>query len=308
MSYPRVAGVLSVALTMALAQPAGAQLINLPVAIRAAIAAMGPNVDPGIINKTEGLMRPLQASRSGLSTHIDVAYGPHALQKLDVYTGPDGAARTTPIVVFVHGGRFEHGDKGDGANIAAYFARHNLVGVTINYRLAPSVTWPEQAIDIGNAISWLRANADRYGGDPQRIIAIGHSSGAAVIASYLLDGSIDTVRDGVVGAVLISGVYGYETRAPVYYGADPPSAVERQPRSHIDKGSLPFLIVTAEYDPPWPAADSHHLAAAICMRDGQCPPFLWLSGHNHISEIESIDTSDDRLGNAIGGFVQAVAK
>jgi acetyl esterase len=308
MSYRHAARVLSVLLIMALSHPAGAQLADLPVEIRAAIAAMGPNVDPGIISKTEGLMRPLQAPRSGLSTHSDVAYGPHALQELDFYTAADSVERTTPIIVFVHCGRFEHGDKRDGANIAAYFARHGLMGVTINYRLAPSVTWPEQSVDIGNAIAWLRTNASRYGGDPSRIIAIGHSSGAAVIASYVLDGSIDTVRDGLVGAVLISGVYGYETRAPVYYGDDPQKAVERQPRSHINKGSLPFFIVTAEYDPPWPAADSHQLATAICMRDGQCPPFLWLSGHNHISEIESVDTGDDRLGGAIREFVHAVAK
>jgi CspA family cold shock protein len=153
MSYRHAARVLSVLLIMALSHPAGAQLSDLPVEIRAAIAAMGPNVDPGIISKTEGLMRPLQAPRSGLSTHSDVAYGPHALQELDFYTAADSVERTTPIIVFVHCGRFEHGDKRDGANIAAYFARHGLMGVTINYRLAPSVSWPEQSVDIGNAIA-----------------------------------------------------------------------------------------------------------------------------------------------------------
>jgi hypothetical protein len=71
---------------------------------------------------------------------------------------------------------------------------------------------------------------------------------------------------------------------------------------------LPVLIVMAEFDPSNWAAESLELAAAICKRRDKCPPFLWLSGHNHISEAASIDTPDDRLGHEILGFVEAVAK
>ena len=71
---------------------------------------------------------------------------------------------------------------------------------------------------------------------------------------------------------------------------------------------MPLLIVAAEFDPPRVAADNHQLAAALCIRGGKCPPLVWLAGHKHMTEIASIDTTDDRLGREILAFVQTVAK
>ena len=288
--------------------PAAAQLANLPAEVGAAIAEMGPKLNPDVISKSIALMKPLQAPLTGLSVSQDVAYGPDALQKMDLYPPQASATGAAPIVIFVHGGGFTRGDKQGGENIAAYLARHGLLGITINYRLAPTVQWPEQSLDLGNAVAWLKANAAKYGGDPRRVVVIGHSSGGAVVASYVLDSSLKTDRDGVVGAVLLSGVFGYGTSNPAYYGEDPQKAAERQPRSHVNESKLPLLIVAAEFDPPRIPADGHQLAAAICTRDGKCPPFVWLSGHNHMTEIGSIDTKDDRLGRRILEFVHAVAK
>ena len=269
---------------------------------------MGPTLSPEVVSKSIELMRPLQAPRDGPALSKDVAYGPDPQQKMDIYEPQESASPAAPIVIFVHGGGFARGDKGGGENIAAYLARHGLLGVTMNYRLAPSAKWPEQSLDLGSAIAWLQQNGGRHGGDPHRIIAIGHSAGAAVVASYVLDQSISTTRDGVVGAVLLSGVYGYNTSAPEYYGEDPAKQVEREPRSHVGGSKLPLLIVAAEFDPPRVAADNHQLAAALCIRGGKCPPFVWLAGHNHMTEIASIDTKDDRLGREILAFVQTVAK
>jgi triacylglycerol lipase len=181
---------------------------------------MGPTLNPDVISQSMALMKPLQAPRTGLSVSKDIAYGPDPLQKMDLYPPQESAAAAAPTVIYVHGGGFARGDKQGGENIAAYFARHGLLGVTVNYRLAPTVQWPEQSLDLGSAVAWLKANAAKYGGDPRRIVVIGHSSGAAVAASYVLDTSIKTDRDGVVGAVLLSGVFGYGTSAPAYYGGE----------------------------------------------------------------------------------------
>ncbi len=289
--------------------PAAAQLAKLPAEVRAAIAEMGPTLNPDVISKTIALMKPLQATRIGLPASADVSYGPDPLQKMDLYPPQGNAAGPAPIVIFVHGGGFTRGDKRGSANIAAYFARHDMLGITMNYRLAPTVQWPAQSLDLGSAVAWLKANAARYNGDPRRIIVIGDSSGGGVVASYVLDSSIKTDRDGVVGAVLVSGTYGYVwPNSPAYYGDDPEKAAERQPRSHVNESKLPLLIVAAEFDPPQIAADNHQLAAAVCTRDGKCPPFVLLSGHNHITEIGSIDTKDDRLGRGMLDFVHTVAK
>lgn len=293
--------------------PALAQMTdNLPSATRTAIAEMGPNLDREVIQQSFALMRPLQAPREGLADRMNIAYGDDPLQKLDLYR-PHDRAGPVPVVVFVHGGGFTGGDKGGLENVPAYFARHGLLGVTINYRLAPAVHWPSQSVDLGSAIAWLRANTAQFGGDPNQIVVVGHSSGAAEIVSYVFDHSIDTSRDGVIGGVLISGPYGYNRstvgpRSRAYYGNEESIIAKEQPSAHVGESKLPLLIVTAEFDPPPLGAESHDLAAALCVSNGKCPPFLSLSGHNHMTEVLGIDTADDRLGHAIVNFVHAVAK
>jgi acetyl esterase len=288
--------------------PAFAQEANLPAEVRAAIAEMGPKLNPEVIASTVKLMVPLQASLAELSVSKDIAYGPDPSQTLDVYPPQTGAAAAAPVILFVPGGGFRQGDTGYGEHVAAYFARHGMVGVRMNLRLAPAVTWPAQSLDIGAAVVWLKANAARHGGDPRRIVVIGYSSGGGVVASYVFDHSIKTTAEGIVGAVLVSGIYGYHTEAPFYYGDDPKTAEQREPRSHLKEPHPPVMVVSAEFDPPRIAADNHDLMAALCMDDSRCPPFVLLAGHNHASEIRSVDSADDRLGAGVLAFVRAVTK
>jgi hypothetical protein len=110
------------------------------------------------------------------------------------------------------------------------------------------------------------------------------------------------MRDGVRGAVLVSGGYVPHKGDDRYYGSDLDRNV---PMAHVNEGKLPLLVTMTEYDPPLLASDSHVLAAALCKRDGICPPFFWLSGHNHASEVASLDTRDDRLGGKIRDFVRS---
>lgn len=290
-----------------LALPAAAQMANLPSEVRSAIAAMGPLIDSSIIARSDAMMHALQAPRDDVPVILNLAYGEDRLQTLDLYAPRPGATGAVPIVVFVHGGGYTGGDKRTTGNVGAYFARHGLLCLSINHRLAPAVTWPAQSVDIGSVVAWAHANAARYGGDPSRIIVIGHSSSASVVASYVLDQSIPTTRDGVRGAVLVSGGFGYRGVVTAYYGDDPAAAAERQAKAHVGESRLPLLLVTAEFDPPSNGAATLALAGAVCMRDGKCPALLWLGGHNHMTEIGSLDTADDRLGRAILDFLAAAA-
>jgi arylformamidase len=140
----------------------------MPPKVRAQIAEMGAHLNPKLIRRTVALMRPLLADRTGLSFSRDIAYGFDPLQKLDIYAPQENTGRRAPIVIFVHGVAFSRGDKRSGENVAAYFARHGMLGVTMNYRLAPAVTWPAQSLDVGAAVAWLNANARHYGGTRDR--------------------------------------------------------------------------------------------------------------------------------------------
>ena len=283
--------------------PAAAQADNLPPQVRSTIATLGPVLSADMFAKSFAALRPLQAPRAGLLAAKDVSYGADPLQKLDLWRSK--ATRKAAIVIFVHGGGFAGGDKSDYDNVSAYFARHGLLGVNMNYRLAPKATYPAATVDIGSVVKWLWDNAARYGGDPTRIVLMGHSAGAAIVSSYVLDRTVDTMRDGVLGAVLVSGGYVPHKGDDRYYGSDLEHNV---PMAHVKEGKLPLLLTMTEYDPPLLASDSHVLAAALCQRDGICPPFFWLSGHNHASEVASLDTRDDRLGREIRAFIGQVTR
>ncbi|HEY3917086.1 MAG TPA: alpha/beta hydrolase [Stellaceae bacterium] len=296
--------------TVGLAGAASADIAKLPPKVVAGIAALGPVLNPDMIAKTNALIGPLAPTTPPASVTVakDVAYGADPLQKLDVYS-PKGA-RNLPIAVFVHGGGFVRGDKKDYDNVPTYLSQHGIVAVNADYRLAPKVTWPAATQDVGAMVAFLKANAARYGGDPNRIVLIGHSAGANSVASYVLDSSLHPASGpGVVAAVLVSLPASRREsigqRDSAYFGDDASLYAQRAPATHVNESKLPLLLVTAQYDPVELAPDAYDLAAKICLRDKQCPLFLYVNGHNHISEVGSIGTKDDQLARPLAAFVRA---
>jgi predicted TIM-barrel fold metal-dependent hydrolase len=111
-------------------------------------------------------------------------------------------------VVYVPGGGFVGGDKRLPDlpyynHIGWWAVEHGMVAVTVNYRLAPGHPWPAGAEDVGAAVAWTRAHIADHGGDPARIVLLGHSAGATHIASFLAGHS----ADHVAAAVMLSGIY-----------------------------------------------------------------------------------------------------
>jgi triacylglycerol lipase len=291
------------------AAPAHAEISNLPKTVAEQIAAMGPHLNPQIITRSFALMRPLQAAPSkSVVIAKDVSYGPDPLQKLDIDHPAKGSR--LPVALYVHGGGFVRGDKNDYSNIVAYLAAHGIVAVNMNYRLAPKVSWPAESEDVGAAIAFLKKNIARYGGDPRRIVVIGHSAGANLVASYVLDPELHPADGpGVIGAVLISvPAYRAESIASqdqVYFGKDASLYAKRAPAAYVEDSKTPLMIVTAQFDPVGLAPESYEVAAQVCVRDQQCPVFLYLKGHNHISEVASVGTKDDQLGRGLIDFIES---
>ena len=82
-----------------------------------------------------------------------------------------------PAVVCIHGGGFRAGTR-DGYNaLCAQLAERGYVAVTVSYRLAPKYQFPAAVHDVKAAVRWLRANAEKYGIDPDRIGTTGGSAG-----------------------------------------------------------------------------------------------------------------------------------
>lgn len=116
----------------------------------------------------------------------NVAYGTAGGQALllDLYRPKAPSATPRPAVLFVHGGGWAAGDKRDFDGGAAELAKQGYVALSVNYRLASKGRnlWPAQLDDVQRAVRWLRARAQTYGVDPNRIGAVGHSAGGHLVA------------------------------------------------------------------------------------------------------------------------------
>jgi len=162
------------------------------------------------------LLRPLDAA--GLWTFKDVPYlaSGHSKHTLDVLvTPPTSATRPLqPVLLFVHGGSWQRGDKRFSLNmyqnVAIAACAANAVGVCVNYRLSPEVTYPSHLDDCAASLRWVFENIAAYGGDPSKVILCGHSAGAHLAANLALASAAGAgygLSRQVRGLVGLCGVY-----------------------------------------------------------------------------------------------------
>lgn len=132
------------------------------------------------------LLRPLDTSALWKFQDIPYTQNGHAKHSLDVFLRPPerqvGRRPLQPCLMFIHGGSWQRGSKrltlNLYENVAAVACAAGGVGVTIDYRLSPEVTFPSHLDDCAAALRWVQSNIARYGGDPDRVILCGHSAGA----------------------------------------------------------------------------------------------------------------------------------
>lgn len=284
------------------------------------IRAGGAVVDMSL---TQSLYGPLleEQRRDGVDKSSNLAYGANVRHRLDIYRPRDAGARVHPVLLFLHGGGFVRGDKSEKENFGQYFARQGFVVAVANYRLAPQAVWPAGAEDAIAALVWLRSNVIGFGGDPRLIFLVGESAGAAHVAAATLLRRFHP-RDGlkVAGVVLISGVYDAELehlarrqfgvptpdpRNDAYFGADPGAYASMSIVRMIDAPPVPILISYAELDPPQMQVQAGELFAALVVHHGFDPDLLVVRGHNHLTQVYSVNTGDESLSEPVSRFLRA---
>jgi acetyl esterase/lipase len=252
---------------------------------------------------------------AGLSVRRDVSYGVHERQRLDVFLPKEAAKR--PALIFVHGGAFVEGHRNRTpeiyANVLTWFARHDVVGINMGYRLAPEAVYPEATRDVGTVVAWTRENADALGVDATRIFLMAHSAGAAHAASYAYDRRRHPLAGpGIAGLVVVSGRVRADNRpdnpnarkVEAYYGADA-DFEDVSPVAHVGAESVPTFVAWAEYENPLIDVYCAELAYRLATAKRRSPPVAWLEGHNHTSIIAHIGTAEETLAQAILGFITA---
>lgn len=113
---------------------------------------------------------------------VEYAYGSDPLQKLDFWQAK--GTKPAALVVFIHGGGWKRGDKhtATGAQKVDHLLGQGYAFASINYRLVPDSSVEQQASDVASAVAWLRGHADKLGIDPARVVLMGHSAGAHLVA------------------------------------------------------------------------------------------------------------------------------
>ena len=174
---------------------------------------------------------------------LDVPYGPHARQSLDIFS----AGRSSPGLVFFHGGFWRAGSKDSRRFPAPEWNRIGVAWIPVNYRLLPEHSLEDAVSDARSALAWLERNAADHGVDPDRLHVTGNSAGAhlaAMTAAEDCDGSWR--RTGVASLSVISGLFDLmpliETSANEWLGLNADSAAALSPIHSLPPGDLPVAV------------------------------------------------------------------
>jgi len=245
------------------------------------------------------------SSRTSLKIVRDVDYVANAdyadgKDRLDIYV-PDGA-RSAPVIFSIHGGALEAGDRSEERFVGQRFAGAGYVTVVISYRLSPDVSHPAHIQDVAAAFAWVTRNIAQNGGDPHRILVIGHSAGAylaMLLASdprWLSEHKLSP-RD-IAGVAPVSGFYwvdreGVAPDRPAYvWGKDRKAWVEASPAHYLRPDMPPVLLLDTDGDEGWRQQQKADFATALRAAGDTDVTVYKVRGRTHMSVWTEMNDSE----------------
>ena len=269
----------------------------------------------------------------------DLAYPPPSgvtsnLATLDLFRRDDGQVR--PLVLLVHGGSWAGGDKaGFEVKFAPWWIDRGYVAAPVNFRLAsmrgvtPVVKPQDQARDIAAALAWLLSNAQTYGIATEKVVLVGYSSGAHLVAllgtdeRYLREAGVDETK--VVASISLD-VHVYDV--PYALGLMVGSVVERNipiirhlfgqteaeqltgsPINYLDGWAASAFIVSVDQDPMAPGTHGYIVSQAAqryvtaLRAAGHKADTLHESAKTHSELVNEFGDPGDTISSAIETYL-----
>jgi acetyl esterase/lipase len=267
------------------------------------------------------LASPLVAAEPKAHRDLPYAESKNERQTLDVYTPTEG--KNHPIVVWIHGGGWQAGNKTDIQKKPQAFTAKGFVFVSINYRLLPKVTIKQMADDVAKAIRWTHDHAKDYGGDPNTIFVMGHSAGAQLAALVCTDErylkaeklSLSVIKgcvpvDGDTYDVPMQIRTVEKKRAERYQKkfGDAPSQKDLSPVTHVAKGkNIPPFLILHVADHPETKGQSQRLVKAL-QAAGVAAKTYPAEGKTHDTINSELGLNDDKPTQALFKFLAGVLK
>jgi arylformamidase len=147
-------------------------------------------------------------ARDTLPCALNVAYGPHPDETLDIF--PAQGERPGPVLIYLHGGYWRLLSKDDSSFMAPTLTRAGITVVAVNYSLAPAVTLDHIVDQTRRAVAWIHRHIEQHHGDGHRLIIAGSSAGGHLAGMVLASGwqeNYGMASTAIAGAVLLSGLY-----------------------------------------------------------------------------------------------------
>jgi len=223
--------------------------------------------------------------------HLNLVYGSRPRNRIDYFSAGPG----TPVLVFIHGGFWQMRSKDDFAFLAESFLARGVSVAMVGYPLGPEATMDEIVADAHAAIRYLSTELPKLGGDPERVIVSGWSSGGH-LATMVLDEPL------LRGGVSISGIYELEPLLKSYVNdklhMDHVMAQRNSPILQLPKSSKQLDLFAGSAELPEmrrQTADyaSARRAAGLPMEYAEIPDA------NHYTVLNSMMNSDGTVHRAI---------
>jgi acetyl esterase/lipase len=247
----------------------------------------------------------------------DAADSAPNLQSLDIYAPKD--AENLPVMIYIHGGGWQRGDKAAVGLKPAYFSSRGWLFVSLNYRFVPAVDLLTQLQDSADAIAWVHSHVADHGGDAQQLHLMGHSAGAHHVA--ILATNERFLKAAGKELSILKSVVELDTQAldvprmmhgsqtAVYsqaFGQDERLWREVSPLHHVAKGKeIPafFLVVADNREQKVQQAAAFQKALQVA---GVRCEFVEAPEHDHGSLNRAIGEPNDDVTRAMEKFHDSV--
>jgi acetyl esterase/lipase len=205
----------------------------------------------------------------------DIPFGAHGLT-LDLYSPDENttSASPRPVIVFIHGGGWQSGAKGEYGFVASTLVRQGYVVVIPDYRLFPDVQFPSFVNDAADALRWIFDNIGQYGGDPSNVFVMGHSAGGEIAALLHYDESylqLAGTQQRPCGFIGLSGPYDFLplVGGPLEEIFPEATRASSQPVNFVTGNEGPALLIHGYLDNTVKPRNSAKLAELVAAVGGK---------------------------------------
>ena len=254
-----------------------------------------------------------QHARDTLPCVLDVAFGDHPDESLDIFPAPatDADARNgtgtalAPVFLFIHGGYWRLLSKSDSSCMAPLFTQAGAVVVALNYSLAPAATLDRIVDQTRRALAWIHRNIARHGGDPARIHVCGSSAGGHLAGMLLAGGwhaDYGLPDDAVHSATALSGLFDLtplvHTHINDWMNLSPEDARRNSPLFALPARGCPLLISHGANETDEFKRQSADYLAAWRAR-GYAGGYVDMPGTNHFDIVLRLNDAQAPITQAI---------